>query len=927
MLTCHDVVAAVERLVDEVAAGRSGALFVVACAGLGKTSVLEQACAIATGAGLDVRLGRGHPMETGLPFALLAEVLDGLGGRTLPHGEQAASTSAGERTAWFYGVLRWLQGRIGQPLLLAVDDMHWADPDSVALLSFICRRMDQLPLGLIASLRPWPPDAHEVVAWLVSEGRGIVRRLGPLGEEAAGWLLEDRLGRPVPDAVRRRAFALSAGNPLLIGHLAATTDRDGCLPESAGPTRAMFGRDVLARFVGVSATGMRCAQAASVLGAGFVPEVAAQVAGLEGGEIDAALEALGRTGLVEQRPGSAADFAHPLVGQALYDDLPSPGRTRLHARAFAVLHARGLDAQAAEHAIQAHLVGDLEAAAVVERAGRAARRAGALAIAVRRLEAAVAMAADRANIDLLLAHAEALLAVGQADRAINVYEPLLSRADVAARRRPEVLWMLARALVMTGDHEQAAAAFEEASRTAGDHDRGIEAEVLLDAALSRWLTAGPGPALPISGRARELASSLGGEIRTRADAGWGRVALHAGDPAGMAAAEPAAPWLRSRQRDRWRLDARGVVGEWGPVHAFAWCAVLAERLQEADRAFTAARACAERAGCPPTAALLACGHGYALTRMGRLDEALAAVNVALTLPGLAPLTKSLATAGSAWIQLYMGRLDDGARCCERAAATAADRGELAALLLLLDVLGHRCLREGATAEACDHYARLEATAAGMGIGEPCLPPWARHAVSAYLAGGRTGDAERVLGWLGQAAARLPCRFPRIAAATGRAQLAELAGNRADAEDHFRAALALHDEVALPLELSETLLAYGGFLRRSGRLAAARHVLTRATDVAQKAGAAWLADLAQAERRVAGGRRRRAAASMLTAQEQRIARLAASGATSAQIAHQLYLSVRTVEKHLERIYAKLSVHSRYELIARAAGASLGPEPKP
>ena len=94
---------------------------------------------------------------------------------------------------------------------------------------------------------------------------------------------------------------------------------------------------------------------------------------------------------------------HPLFRQALYDDLAGPVRARLHARAFAVLHARGLDAQAAEHALQAGLAGDLEAAAVLEEAGRAARRTGALATAVTWLNAAVDMAGRRASISLLLA--------------------------------------------------------------------------------------------------------------------------------------------------------------------------------------------------------------------------------------------------------------------------------------------------------------------------------------------------------------------------------------------------------------------------------------------------------------------------------------------------------------------------------------------
>ncbi len=124
-------------------------------------------------------------------------------------------------------------------------------------------------------------------------------------------------------------------------------------------------------------------------------------------------------------------------------------------------------------------------------------------------------------------------------------------------------------------------------------------------------------------------------------------------------------------------------------------------------------------------------------------------------------------------------------------------------------------------------------------------------------------------------------------------------------------------MGLPLEYVETLLAYGGFLRRNGQPARARPLLARAVEVAETAGADWLADLSRTELRVAGGRRRRGSPGTLTAQEERVAGLVATGATNAEIARQLYLSLSTVETHLERIYLKLGIHSRHKLIAMAA----------
>ena len=99
----------------------------------------------------------------------------------------------------------------------------------------------------------------------------------------------------------------------------------------------------------------------------------------------------------------------------------------------------------------------------------------------------------------------------------------------------------------------------------------------------------------------------------------------------------------------------------------------------------------------------------------------------------------------------------------------------------------------------------------------------------------------------------------------------------------------------------------------------------ASQIAQQAGARWLAGIARQELKVAGGRlRRRSDPGALSAQEERVATLAATGATNAAIAHQLYVSVSTVETHLEHIYAKLGIHTRYQLITAAADASWGPK---
>jgi DNA-binding CsgD family transcriptional regulator len=205
----------------------------------------------------------------------------------------------------------------------------------------------------------------------------------------------------------------------------------------------------------------------------------------------------------------------------------------------------------------------------------------------------------------------------------------------------------------------------------------------------------------------------------------------------------------------------------------------------------------------------------------------------------------------------------------------------------------------------------------VGLGEPCVVPWAGHAITAHLICGDLAEARRVLAWLEVCARRLPCRWPRIAAATGRALLAEHDGDRERAEAEFAVALSLHDHVGLPLERVETLLDWGAFLRRGGQLVRSRPVLAQALAAAEACGSPWLAARARTEHGLAGGRRRRRQddPDALTPAEGRVARLAAEGLGNREIAEQLWLSVNTVGTHLRRIYAKLGIHSRRELLGR------------
>ncbi|MGH3771478.1 MAG: ATP-binding protein [Pseudonocardiaceae bacterium] len=898
------VLAAIAGLVDGARAGRGGALFIVGEAGLGKTTCLAQATVLATPA-VRVGLGRGDVMEASLPFGVFTAALGAAG----YHDLFTAPAGAGfgdVRAARFYGVLGWLE-RATSPVLLALDDLHWADPDSLALLSFLCRRLAGLPVAVLGTLRPWPLAAHELASALVYDGHASMQRLAPLSEEAAATLLGARLGGPVSQAQSRAMAALCAGNPLLLEQVAAAISRQGQADALIGIGAEEI---VLTRFAGLPAAALRVAQAASVLGIRFRPALATRVAGLDEPQAGAALEALCGSGLVRAETATTAEFVHPLLCQSLYHDMAAPVRARLHTRAFAVLCGHGLEAEAVEHAIRADLVGDQAAIGVLERAGRAALAVGALDTAAKHLHAAVRLAGDRANPATLLALGEALVVGGRPAEAIDVYERLCTYAELDPVDRVQTLRMLSRALFVTAAHDEAIRRFREAAAVAESCGETTLAEVLLGDVVPFLFTLGPAHSLPVAARAYELTRSAAGPLRRQATAAWGLVAVLAGDPAGLAACDAAVGELITES-----AEPPEVRWGHGPLGAFALAALFVERFADAEHALDVVLATADRIGAAEAKATHLIIKAVLAARQGRLADALAGVDQASPLAELMPYRKGSAGFVKAEVLLLMGRLAECAEWCQRTEVIAAAQRQSYVLLRLWHVRAQLLHHAGDHAGACALYARIEQLTTRIGIAEPCAVPWARHALLAYLADDRLDDAYRVIDWLERGAARLPCRWPRIAAATGRAALAEAGGDLEAADRHYQAAVVLHEHVELPVEYIETLLCCGTFLRRRGQPVRARPHLAKALTIAEKCAATWLADQARDELAVAGGRRRRAREDLtrLTAQEQRVARLTAAGHSNKAIAGRLFLSTKTIEYHLTQVYVKLGITSRRQLM--------------
>jgi DNA-binding CsgD family transcriptional regulator len=899
----------VAQLITSTRAGRGGVLFVEGEAGLGKTSILDSARHLAE-PDLRVGLGQGDAMEMSLPFGVLDQALAALGGPGLATGPHSAST----RPEQLYRLLRWFES-VEPGVVLVLDDVHWADSDSLELISLLCRRVRSVPVAVIATMRAWPPEAGEVASNLVAAGAARLARLDPLSRDGSTAMLTARSGKALSEAAAVKAWELCAGNPLLLEQVALAIER-GAIDAEVADSWPVLEADglLLSRFAGLPAPALRCVRAASVLGVRFRLEVAAEVAALGEIEADRAVEALARSGLVVQAAPGQVRFVHPLFAQALYEDLPGPMRERLHARSFEVLARRGLDAEASEHALRAGLLDVPDVVAALERAGRSALDVGALETAAAQLTTAVRLAGQQVATPLLLAQAEALLGSGDPVAAATAYERVLSRGGLGVGTRAGALRMRGRALYASGDHVTAATCFTDAADLLLAEDPMAAADALVDQALSMHIVLGPGGCLPVAARAIELAS-VGSEttLRVRADAAHGYLTVLAGDPVGLEATAIAARTVQANPRP----DLADPAWSWGLTSIHAHAAKHLEHFDDAARGFRAVRAAAEQLGAAEAVTMSLIGEAEVTARTGRLTEALQLSSRAGDLTDLVPLGATYNAVVRFFVLMHLDRAEEAEHCCQQLEALLDARDEGIYRIWLHHLHGIRHLGLGRSADASELYLRAERLAERLGIGEPCVVPWAGRAVIAHARAGHDAHAARVLATLDSCADRLPCRYPRAAAAFGRAELAVRHGDHPAADGHYRDALAIHDEAELSMERTSTLLAYGNMLRQSGRPTQARAILAEALQTAEAAGTPALARYAREGLSSTGGRRRRRTPDgHLTPQELRIARLVKAGASRREIAERLTLSEGTVRTHLEHIYTKLGIHSARELMSSA-----------
>jgi DNA-binding CsgD family transcriptional regulator len=891
------------------ARGEGGTVALSGTPGIGKTAMLGWASALAGARGFAVAHAVASPMERGLPFGLLGQAIVALGGN--PVEDVAELARAGGQSARFYRTLRWLgEAAAATPVLFALDDLHWADPDSLELLGFLCRRLAGLRVLVIGTLRAEPPPAQALVTELAGSGKARAITLEPLSREGAAALLERVLGHSIAQEQATELWRDCAGTPLLLEAVGRSL-AEGRPPRHPGSAAAGDASLLLTRFVDVDGDGFEYVKAGAIFGVFFDHSKATALSGVPAAAAEDALERLVRAGVLEDLGAGSVAFVHPLFAQALLDAQPSALRERRHAAAFELVVAQGgPDALAAEHAALAGLTGDPLAVEITARAGAAALSQGALRAACTHLENAVRLAGANPPTEVLLLYGQVLVAQAQIEPLRALCAELLSR-ELDAPTRARALCLLARVEALANRPAQAQQLFMQAAAVATD--AGARVAVLCDALLTCLASAPARWVLDTADRALELVADRSPQQRVLRFVRGYAALICLCDP--REAREAAEEVLGAGARSLWSAQGWNLTIA---VHTLNICKVL-EDYEAAAVLFEREYAEAVAAGAPVLMAGLAVAHADVLLRLGRLEQALDLVERTTTLSDrrIQPWS-DLAAA------VLLCELGQDERAGVHIEALRAFCGQIpdeqfAVVSLWLALLDGRAqLAAGAHAQASDTMARAGELARLGGRIEPSLVPWAGVALAAHLAAGRVTAARELLAELEARSEALPSRWPGAVIALGHAGVAALQGDTDLADERYAQAIALFAECGQPLEHAQALISFGTHLRRSGRPRDAREPLACALAMCEGARSERLARIARAELAASGGRRRRRSedGSALTAQERRVAGLAAQGLANGQIAAALHLSPKTVSSHLQRVYNKLGMHSRRELILRS-----------
>jgi DNA-binding CsgD family transcriptional regulator len=925
--------ATVGDLVGDV--GRGGRLLAIeGPPGIGKSALIAEARARAQAAGSEVMSARGSELERSFSYGIVRQLFEPFLA-SLPAEERAgllsgaaalaeplfdpaqfeADQAADASLATLHG-LYWLAANIAarQPLLLALDDLHWCDLPSLRWLAYLLPRMEELDLTLVVGLRPAEPGLDPaLVGRIVSDPLATVIRPAPLSAEAATRLLRETLSPEAEDAFCAACREATGGNPLLLRELVHVIAAEGLAPTEENVPRlheieARAGsRAVTLRLSGLPPEARALAHAVAVLGDDADPRQAALLAGLDERAVSDAAAALARVDVL--RAETPLEFVHPLIRTAVYEELTAPERQNAHARAAWLLAKAGAEPErVATHLLRSPPAADPQAVATLRDAARRAGSRGASESTVAYLRRALEEPppdAERADMLLELGAAEAHVS-GEA--AIEHLREAHALATSPVPRAEAARLLGGQLFVLRG--EEADAVLRE----------GLDELAGADPELERFLAAGLiTNGLFAPGLHRDAAQRLE-RVRAEPRAGTAGEKLllsllaYHDARAGRPAAE-VVPLARRALADGTILrgDQPAVPYPVGAGLVPTSTVLAMADLDEVLTVYEDALAEAHRHGSTLAFGAVKVFRAFALRWRGDLGEVEAEAREALAAGEVWGATARFARHAAAFLAdslMEQGRLDEAAAVVAGAWPGEAPPGSTR-LLFLGDSARRLRLLRGDLAGGLEELLEAGRQFEEVGSRNPAFIPWRSPAALALLQLGRGDEA----GPLVEEEVELARTWgaPRaLGAALRAAGLVE--GGERGLELLEEAVEVLSDSPAR-LEHAKARTELGAALRRANRRAEAREHLRQGLELATICGAGSLAARAESELLATGARPRRIALSgvaSLTPSERRVAEMAAEGPTNREIAQALFVTQRTVEVHLTSIYRKLRINSRSQL---------------
>lgn len=903
--------------------GRGGSVLLHGPAGIGKSTVLRALAAEYGRAARTVLRCSPTESESHLPFLALADllglVLDEVSDR-LPTAQRIALESAltgrGESTlqrdglALRLAVLSALRALADTgPVLVVADDLQWLDPASAELLGFAARRLGDTPVRMLCAVRT---EGQEYDRHLrASPPDTLAVRLGPLSRAQMSALLDHRGFTGLPRSTVRDIHRTSGGNALFALELGRALAENPTPPRPGEPLpvptslRAL----VLNRLEMLSEEARRTLLVAS---AGARPTLALlRAAGRDNAEAETAQAA--ELGLLATEPeGPAVRFAHPMISAALYAEAPAQERRAAHA---ALSTAASDPIERARHLALATTGTDPEVAARLAEAAALARDRGAPSVAAQLgLLAARHTPADGPPSPevLRLDAAEDAVTAGELDLARDIAREVLTRATVPADRVRA--WII---VIDTAGHAmtEVDAIFPQALADAGDDPK-------LLALVHYQLT---WRAVLVKGdfdEAREEAAYAAALAARAGDRYTELMALAFQAQIETLMGHPDAPTTIRRALEE-PQDPRVACHHNGAGYSrFRWL-IMSDQLPEARAAVTALLREVRRHGWVESEVHFLRGVAETELHSGHCGRALDLARESLRLARDTGIGEVASAVLTSLAEAAGGEVDRALALAREAVEHAEEDGDQMYVSRALTALGHAQLVAGDAQGAVRSLRRVREVEQGLGITDPARGRWHGDLAEALVRSGEVAEAQDVIDVTREQALRLnresvlavldraealvrAARGEREAAVAQLTSAQDRLGKLGYGLEEARAAFALaqlrtgapnptsYDEAARLFRRCRAL----PWLRQVEAAAEARPAEAAPTPASAPDGLDSLAGLASMERQVAA--------------------LVMEGATNREIAARLFISVKTVEATLTRVYRKLGIRSRVDIVRLAAG---------